>query len=551
MRKFIWMLVLGVAVIASCTRSASHQNGLLDDAERIVPNSPDSAFTMIEGVEPSDLAEDSLKAKFYYVMAFAHKAQNRSMVSDSLIHCSYEYYKGRDIAKSVESGTLYAWHKFWVGDTEGAVRLLDSLTASSGIPDSVVVEPLRMRALLGASLYEGEKNVAILKRLQRIDKSPKAQLEYKYLLCEAYEYAGKCDSALMLIDELIAFAKANKIGDKQFQFEMDRAQILTELGRYGESDHAIDEVFRKAPDNGAAHYLYLQKAMNHFNRGDLAGAASELDIADSMASEKEQSENAYFQSFSRLLRTMIDYRKSRKLSVKHIAGVTNRQQERFNRMAASQWETERNALRNENTTLVLKAKNEQKAAVLIILILALLLTMGISVWVVHDRRLKVVEAEERAEALQKMVDELKEAPESPSGSNSSDALRRAMLRQLGIIKMVAETPTEQNREMLRKISSLDGETNGALVNWDNIFAVIDNLYSGFHTKLIARFGDMLTLKETQIIVLMVAGFSTKEIGVITSQTTATIYVRKSSVRKKLGVPEKEDIVAFLHQTLAH
>lgn len=44
---------------------------------------------------------------------------------------------------------------------------------------------------------------------------------------------------------------------------------------------------------------------------------------------------------------------------------------------------------------------------------------------------------------------------------------------------------------------------------------------------------------------MVAGFSTKEISVITGQTTATIYVRKSSIRKKLGVPEKEDIVAFL------
>lgn len=41
-------------------------------------------------------------------------------------------------------------------------------------------------------------------------------------------------------------------------------------------------------------------------------------------------------------------------------------------------------------------------------------------------------------------------------------------------------------------------------------------------------------------------FSTKGISVITGQTTSTIYVRKSSVRKKLGVPEKEDIVRFLH-----
>ncbi|MDE6286111.1 MAG: LuxR C-terminal-related transcriptional regulator, partial [Muribaculaceae bacterium] len=52
-------------------------------------------------------------------------------------------------------------------------------------------------------------------------------------------------------------------------------------------------------------------------------------------------------------------------------------------------------------------------------------------------------------------------------------------------------------------------------------------------------------KEEQIVALMAAGFSTKEMGVITAQTAATIYVRKSSIRKKLGVPEKEDIVAFL------
>lgn len=120
-----------------------------------------------------------------------------------------------------------------------------------------------------------------------------------------------------------------------------------------------------------------------------------------------------------------------------------------------------------------------------------------------------------------------------------------MLKQLGIIKMVAETPTEQNREMLRKISSIDGETNGELVDWGKVFDLIDNLYSGFYSRLRRQYGDLLSQKEEQIIVLMVAGFSTKEISVITGQTTSTIYVRKSSIRKKLGVPEKDDIVAFL------
>ena len=169
-------------------------------------------------------------------------------------------------------------------------------------------------------------------------------------------------------------------------------------------------------------------------------------------------------------------------------------------------------------------------------------------WIIRQRRLRERENEERAEALQKMVDELKSTPaQMPEEDHTPEALRRAMLQQLGIIKMVAETPTEQNREMLRKISSIESDTEGELVNWNNVFEVINTLYSGFYDKLQSSYGEVLTAKEKQIIVLMVAGFSTKEISVITGQTTSTIYVRKSSIRKKLGVPEKEDIVTFLRE----
>lgn len=196
--------------------------------------------------------------------------------------------------------------------------------------------------------------------------------------------------------------------------------------------------------------------------------------------------------------------------------------------------------------MALKAESEHKTVVILVISLVALIVIVGAVWVIRLRRHRERENEERIEALQKMVDEYKAAPAKQDAEiKDSAALRGAMLRQLGIIKMVAETPTEQNREMLRKISSIEGETGGELVDWRNVFEMIDNLYSGFYGKLHDKYGSVLTLKEEQIIVLMVAGFSTKEISVITGQTTSTIYVRKTSVRKKLGVPEKEDIVRFL------
>jgi transcriptional regulator, luxR family len=180
----------------------------------------------------------------------------------------------------------------------------------------------------------------------------------------------------------------------------------------------------------------------------------------------------------------------------------------------------------------------------LIISLAALLILGGSAWIFILRRQRERDNEERIEALQKMVYEYKSAPTQEPEKVASSA-RSIMLKQLGIIKMVAETPTEQNCEMLRKISAIDGETNGELVDWEKVFEMIDNLYSGFYSKLHRQYGEILTPKEEQIIVLMIAGFSTKEISVITGQTTSTVYVRKSSIRKKLGVPEKEDIVAFL------
>lgn len=231
-----------------------------------------------------------------------------------------------------------------------------------------------------------------------------------------------------------------------------------------------------------------------------------------------------------------------------MAQINNNQKDNLLRSQSIQRESEESALKIENKRLILRAKNDRQMATIVIIVFVGLLISGISIWYALNRKRNAIEAEEQMETLQKMVDELRS---SDLPSPEQESLRRSMLQQLSIIKMVAETPTEQNREMLRKIYSIDSNTKGAIVNWNNVFEIIDNIYTGFYSRLNRRYGDTLSDKEQQIIVLMAAGFSTKEISVITTQTSATIYVRKSSIRKKLGIQEKEDILGFLHESLSH
>lgn len=543
MRKIIYLLLVIVA-LASCSKSESRYDKEISQAERLMPGNPDSALAILESIDPSDLKVDSLRAKIHYLKAYGHMKANRSMVSDSLIAFAHNYYRGKDIVKDIRSGTALAFYKFWVGDTPGSIAMLDSLTSLHGVPDSLMAQVLRIRVLLGASEYQGREIISLAKRLHKLETDTLRKIEAKYMLLGGYAYAGEVDSALYLENELIDYARSRHWGDKQFMFMVEQAQLLTESGHDGESDRLIDEIFSKAGhDNGAADMLHFQYAINALNGGNVNRAAHHLKIADSIAFRLRGDEDAYFRSYSNLLHAMIDFRQTGRIKLMHINRLSNRQNERFNRMKASQWESERGALYQQNRALTLKAESEHKTVIILIISFAALVILGCSVWIIRIRRQRERDNEERIEALQKMVDEYKSAPTQEKADSST--LRGIMLKQLGIIKMVAETPTEQNREMLRKISAIDGKTNGELVDWEKIFEMIDSLYSGFYSELHRQFGEQLTPKEEQIIVLMVAGFSTKEISVITGQAISSIYVRKSSIRKKLGVPEKEDIVEFL------
>lgn len=546
-RIIIYGLIAIVAsCIASCSKSYSQYDKNIDEAEQLMPSNPDSALAILESIDPSDLKVDSIKAKLHYLKAYGHMKRNRSMIGDSLITFAHNYYRGKDIVKDMRSCLALAWYKFWVGDTPGSIAMLDSLAGLHDVPDSLMAQTLRIRVLLGASEYQGQQIIQLAKRLYQLETDSLRQIEAKYMLMGGYLYAGKVDSALNIETELIDYARRHKRGDWEFQYTAERAQLLSEAGREDESDSLIDEIFTKAgPENGGADLLHFQYAWNALNRGDVARAAHHLAIADSLAYKMRSDDDAYFRSYSNMLHAVIDVKRTGRIKLMQIAGLNNRMNERFNRMKASQWESERGALAQQNRALELKAESRQKTMIILIIGIAAILILGASAWIIRTRRQRERDNEERIEALQKMVDEYKAAPSQETDKADSIALRGIMLKQLGIIKMVAETPTEQNREMLRKISAIDGETNGALVDWEKVFEIIDHLYSGFYNKLHQKYGGLLSTKEEQIIILMVAGFSTKEISVITGQTTATIYVRKSSIRKKLGVPEKEDIVEFL------
>lgn len=176
-------------------------------------------------------------------------------------------------------------------------------------------------------------------------------------------------------------------------------------------------------------------------------------------------------------------------------------------------------------------------------VLIALIAVGITYWVSHRRRQKLIEAEERIEALEHLA-----KVATVSSTEDKPALfKKILLQHIGIIRTFADSPTSQNQEALRKISNVGNSESRseALVNWSELYPVIDELYDGFHSKLLNNYPGVFSEREIQILCLLRAEFSTKEIGVLIQQTSNSIYVSKTSIRKKLKLPAKDDFIAFL------
>ena len=98
MKKIIYLLIAILAfAISSCSKSNSQYNREIDNAEKILQANTDSALSILESIDPSEIKVDSIRAKYHYLMAYGHMRCNRSMIGDSLVSYAHGYYRGKDV----------------------------------------------------------------------------------------------------------------------------------------------------------------------------------------------------------------------------------------------------------------------------------------------------------------------------------------------------------------------------------------------------------------------------------------------------------------------
>ena len=546
MKNAFHILLITLLLMAGCGRPAETTlSAELQRAEDLMYPHPDSALHILQAMTPP---KDELNHATWALLMTQAKYKCFVDQSDSLVNIAHNYFmKGDDAQRKA----LVLYHK--------AVLLKEKNEVDKALPyylqaseEVKLTEDYRLAYLIYSHIgmiYAHRKlheySVSYCEQANEyalLSEDPYYIIESYNCLARTYSMQGKNEKAIMYYD------KAIEIGELSNEKKVLTSSIHEKMAVYM-SEERNEEAWN------------VSKTLDH-NQLSLAGNLTigrllynmnKLDSAYYYLNKAVQSDNIYtrrgaYQVLFNLSKKQKDYEKNAEYSVKlwKINDSINKI-DRNKALIEMQEKYDQQRVKDEMTAKMTLQKQRILMGIGVAILILCFIAYRIRIRN-KERITRLAEAEERIETLNHLLEEAQKEP-SPDAGQDDTFFKRILLQQLGIIRLVANTPTAQNQALLRRLAETGNDEMPAeeLIAWKDLYPIIDRLYDNFYTRLMERFGSVLTDKEVQTCCLLCAGFSTKEIAVITRQASNTVYSRKTSARQKMGAPEGADIVEWVKE----
>lgn len=550
MKKLLYLFIISSILLCACRHTDNTTS--LRQADAVIYGNSDSAMKLLSSIKNPERLPFEEKMLYGWLRTFVHNVRGNSMTEDSLILPAFDYFvAGPDTVKMLNSFVLKSKYLYWQKRHEEAMSVLDSgIAAATACRDTYLM----------VSMLAEKAN-----RHVYVDKDYKKAIEAHLRAIAIREDEGLCyslgiamglqgnDSASYYMDRSIALVEQKKDTARLVHYLRNYAQMLSYIGNDYEKAAVVSKRLRSlTPDGGQIAMTDLVLTECFLKMGKLDSAQYYLDQGRSLLACQEKfltTENMinYYQG-------LIDYTRHRTFDFLKVMRYNDSVHNALYALQSTIRRKDESKESLSNANLMLTVERQEAQLTLLGCLLLLVVVGGGAFFYIRRRRHRLIEAEERIETLNRLLVDATKGDDEQRVAGSTDKevedgqfFRKILLQQLGIIRLVATQPTSQNQELLRRISGITNRELPveSLLVWEDLYPVIDRIYNGFYTQMNRRFGSVLIDKEQQLCCLLCAEFSTKEISVVTQQSIPTIYQRKTNIRKKLGMGEKEDIVGFI------
>lgn len=489
---------------------------------------------------------DKRKADENIRLALQHENDGASLSEDGDIVEALNYYQSKEPTDTIAIRTairLVASHYWWIGETIKAYEILEQYLEEH--PDDNECR----YTLLNFFVLDGDYN-KMEEHLMKLAYARNSAPSFKELheLAVVKFYNNDSDGAIAIYEEAFSLVKTADDSTLMWRLALPAyADILSSAGKQKQAIAIRGRVLKHDKGNNPADEAlsYASLAWYHLQLKDLAKAHYFIDLAYE-TKDKIFDNDLSRASYLQVVKLLLDYAETSNVDVREWGLFVNGLGDKA-MVAQKITDAKREAnwrLEERNMQLTIQRQKE-KMMFLALTFVMLLAIIGLLLWL-RNRRSKLVEKEEEIDTLRKLLSESSDVADD----NKDDRFfKKILLQQLGVIRLATSNPTSANLILLkrmREITSQEVDVD-SLLNWEDLYKIIDYIYDGFHSSLVKCYGSILNEKEIQLCCLLKANFSTKEISVVTQQSVRTVYQRKSTIRQVLKMPEAEDIAAFVTQ----
>ena len=536
--RHILIIVLTILICACGLQDRWRNRQLMNNAEQLLVNMPDSALHLLNSVS-TGLLDQRDHARFLVLRTRAKEKNGMDISPDSLIFEACDYL----VEKKDKYAALACFVSASVYDVKGNLtkavndyrKAAELVTGSNDLLKGTIHYNLG-RVYYLQKLYSESlpyvKRAKIYEDLAGIkDDSKVYTLE---LIALNYLYLSETDSSLLYFDKALLLASRNNDLHTRKRISQGMAVSLREAGEYWASKEKCWQVLAsKAPEDSIITgriYLTLARIYDETGHTDsaylygyrslpLLGESDDIidrkDLNMLLASaERKMNHPEKALHFEQLYKAYV-------FAVRHAEQQVEEERKKYRDYEFQQ-------MQDTNNRLLIHSLRQRN--IIIILVSVLIVIIGIFFFRRYRKR--------QADRLVQERQQYTEAIESIR-TMMNDERMKVFFRIEDLVELKNLSYEKQNgkqiREQIKKMLNY--------YRWDDVYPVINDMYNSLFDRIRADF-PQLTVKEYQTCCLIVMGFGLVIVSVILEEDSRTSQNRQTQIRKELEIEPRSDIRAF-------
>ena len=465
--------------------------------------------------------------------------QGKALSEDTLLVQALEHYQNlepKDSIRLSRATILTAYHYWWKGEKPKAYDLLEAI-ADTDREALITLIDLASRDNDFVACYE------YLKPMIEDDSEDEFWIQQAW--AALHFYLNQPEECERLFDNITQYIRTPHDSSLYWrQVLPNHADIISDYGKQEKAILLQEQVLNHfmGKDSAKVAFAHASLARYHLLLNNLKKAEQHLLLSEENANDDFRY-NPAMNSYMQMLKSILNYSLNKRINMKEWALYTNSiGNNAVIKQAMIDAKEENNRLLTERN-LRLTIEQQRTELTMVYAVGGLAIVIAALAYLIWRRERQAEEKEEELEALRQLVNE----SQQPTEQKDDRFFKKILLQQLGVIRMAASNPTAANQDLIRRMTAIANKEVevDALLNWEDLYQTIDYIYEDFYTHLKQKHGELLNEKEIQLCCLLKANFSTKEISIVTQQGIRTVYQRKTVIRQKLGMEEKEDIIEWL------